>query len=81
VAGIPDPYRGETVKAWIVLKQGEEATEEEIIAWSKERLAKYKYPRSIEFRDELPKTFVGKTLRRMLVAEERAQAAQAEGEA
>jgi long-chain acyl-CoA synthetase len=79
-AGIPDPYRGETVKAWVVLKPGEEATEDEIIAWSKERLAKYKYPRSIEFRDELPKTFVGKTLRRMLVAEERAQAAQAEGE-
>jgi long-chain acyl-CoA synthetase len=81
VAGIPDPYRGETVKAWLVLKPGEEAAEEEIIAWSKERLAKYKYPRSIEFRDELPKTFVGKTLRRMLVAEERAQAAQAQGEA
>jgi long-chain acyl-CoA synthetase len=77
VAGIPDPYRGETVKAWIVLKPGETATEEEIIEWSKERLAKYKYPRYIEFRDELPKTFVGKTLRRMLVAEERARAAQA----
>ncbi|HEC33754.1 MAG TPA: long-chain fatty acid--CoA ligase [Chloroflexi bacterium] len=77
VAGIPDPYRGETVKAWIVLKPGETATEEEIIEWSKERLAKYKYPRHIEFRDELPKTFVGKTLRRMLVAEERARAAQA----
>ena len=74
VAGIPDPYRGETVKAWVVLKPDEEATEDEIIAWSKERLAKYKYPRAIEFRDELPKTFVGKTLRRMLVAEERAQA-------
>jgi long-chain acyl-CoA synthetase len=74
VAGIPDPYRGESVKAWVVLKPGESATEEEIINWSKERLAKYKYPRSIEFRDELPKTFVGKTLRRMLVAEERAQA-------
>ncbi len=72
VAGIPDPYRGETVKAWIVLKPGETATAEEIIGWSKERLAKYKYPRYIEFRDELPKTFVGKTLRRMLVAEEHA---------
>ncbi|HHS97098.1 MAG TPA: long-chain fatty acid--CoA ligase, partial [Chloroflexi bacterium] len=68
VAGIPDPYRGETVKAWIVLQPGETATEEEIIEWSKQRLAKYKYPRYIEFRDELPKTFVGKTLRRMLVA-------------
>jgi len=76
VAGIPDPYRGETVKAWIVLKPGETATEEEIIEWSKQRLAKYKYPRYVEFRDELPKTFVGKTLRRMLVAEERARMAQ-----
>jgi len=77
VAGIPDPYRGETVKAWVVLKPGETATEEEIIEWSKQRLAKYKYPRYVEFRDELPKTFVGKTLRRMLVAEERARTAQA----
>ena len=77
VAGIPDPYRGETVKAWIVLKPGETATEEEIIEWSKQRLAKYKYPRYVEFRDELPKTFVGKTLRRMLVAEERARMAEA----
>lgn len=73
VAGIPDPYRGETVKAWIVVKPGQTATEEEIIEWSKERMAKYKYPRQIEFRDELPKTFVGKTLRRILVAEERKQ--------
>jgi long-chain acyl-CoA synthetase len=72
VAGIPDPHRGETVKAWVVLKPGETASEEELIEWSKGRLAKYKYPRQIDFRDELPKTFVGKTLRRMLVAEERA---------
>ncbi|MBN1955029.1 MAG: long-chain fatty acid--CoA ligase [Anaerolineae bacterium] len=69
VAGIPDPHRGETVKAWIVLKPGETAAEEEIIAWSKERMARYKYPRYVEFRAELPKTFVGKTLRRELVAE------------
>lgn len=78
VAGVPDPYRGESVKAWIVLKPGEEATEEEIIEWSKERLAKYKYPRQIEFREELPKTFVGKTLRRILVEEERERAAEEE---
>jgi len=71
VAGVTDPYRGETVKAWIVLKPGETATEEEFIEWSKERMARFKYPRYVEFRDELPKTFVGKTLRRMLVAEER----------
>jgi long-chain acyl-CoA synthetase len=73
VAGLPDPHRGETVKAWIVLKPGETATEQEIIEWSKERLASYKYPRQVEFRAELPKTFVGKTLRRVLVAEEQAK--------
>jgi long-chain acyl-CoA synthetase len=74
VAGLPDPRRGETVKAWIVLKPGETATEQEIIEWSKERMASYKYPRQVEFRAELPKTFVGKTLRRVLVAEEQAAA-------
>jgi long-chain acyl-CoA synthetase len=76
VAGISDPHRGETVKAWIVPRPGETVTDDEIIAWSKERLARYKYPRHVEFREELPKTFVGKTLRRVLVAEEREQAAQ-----
>lgn len=67
VAGIPDPYRGETVKAWIVLKPGESATEEELKAFCKERLAAYKVPTHYEFRDELPKTTVGKILRRELV--------------
>ncbi len=67
VAGIPDPYRGETVKAWIVLKPGEEATADEIKAWCKERLAPFKVPTHYEFRDELPKTTVGKILRRELV--------------
>ncbi len=67
VAGIPDPYRGETVKAWIVLKPGETATEEEIKAFCKERLAAYKVPTHYEFRTELPKTTVGKILRRELV--------------
>jgi len=70
VAGIPDPYRGETVKAWVVLKPGETATEEEIRDWCKERLAKYKVPTHVEFKDELPKTTVGKILRRELVREE-----------
>jgi long-chain acyl-CoA synthetase len=68
--GIPDEYRGETVKAYIVLKPGEEATEEEIIAFCRERLAAYKAPRSVEFRPELPKTLVGKVLRRELREEE-----------
>ncbi|MFL7867459.1 MAG: long-chain fatty acid--CoA ligase [Anaerolineales bacterium] len=67
VAGIPDPYRGETVKAWIVLKPGESATQEELKAFCKESLAPYKVPTHYEFRDELPKTTVGKILRRELV--------------
>lgn len=69
VAGVPDPRRGETVKAWIVKKEGDPTTEQEIIEWSKGELAKYKYPRLIEFRDELPKTTVGKVLKRELVRE------------
>jgi len=67
VAGIPDPYRGETVKAWVVVKPGETLTEDEIKAWCKERLAAFKVPTHIEFRSELPKTTVGKVLRRELV--------------
>jgi len=67
VAGIPDPYRGETVKAWIVLKPGETATEEEIKAFCKERLAAYKVPTHYEFRNEIPKTTVGTILCRELV--------------
>jgi long-chain acyl-CoA synthetase len=71
VAGVSDPYRGETVKAWVVLKPGETATEEEIIEWAKdsEQLAAYERPRVVEFRDELPKTMVGKVLRRQLIEE------------
>jgi long-chain acyl-CoA synthetase len=68
--GIPDEYRGETVKAYIVLKEGEEATEQEIIDYSRERLASYKAPKIVEFRTELPKTMVGKVLRRALREEE-----------
>ncbi len=76
VAGIPDPYRGETVKAWIVLKPGETATPEEIREWCQDKLAKYKIPTHIEFRTELPKTMVGKVLRRVLVEEEKKLAAE-----
>lgn len=76
VAGVPDPYRGETVKAWIVVQPGETLTEEEIISWSSERLANYKVPSQIEFRDELPKTTVGKILRRELVREHKESAAE-----
>jgi len=67
VGGIPDPQRGETVKAWIVLKPGETLTEAELKAFCKERLAPYKVPTHYEFRTELPKTTVGKILRRELV--------------
>jgi long-chain acyl-CoA synthetase len=70
VIGVPDPYRGENVKAFIVLKEGEESSEEEIIEFAKQHLAKYKVPRIIEFRDELPKSPVGKILRRVLREEE-----------
>jgi long-chain acyl-CoA synthetase len=72
VAGVPDPYRGETVKAWVVLQPGTHASVEEIQEWCRERLAKYKVPALVEFRDELPKTqMVGKLLRRELVRQHR----------
>lgn len=70
VAGVMDPKRGETVKAWVVKKEGDPTTEQEIITWSKTLLAKYKYPRMIEFREELPKTAVGKVLKRELIKED-----------
>jgi long-chain acyl-CoA synthetase len=66
VIGIPDEYRGETVKAFVSLRPGETATEAELIAFCKERMAAYKYPRSVELVDELPKTVTGKILRREL---------------
>lgn len=72
--GIPDEYRGETVKAFVVLKDGESATEEEIINFCKEKLAIYKVPKRVEFRDELPKSAVGKILRKVLRDEEMAKA-------
>ncbi|XQY90928.1 AMP-binding protein [Metabacillus sp. HB246100] len=71
VAGVPDPYRGETVKAYIVLKEGYQATTEEFNEYARKNLAAYKAPRIYEFRDELPKTAVGKILRRALVEEEK----------
>ncbi|MFH1134549.1 MAG: long-chain fatty acid--CoA ligase [Pseudomonadota bacterium] len=76
--GIPDEYRGETVKAFVVLKPGVTATPEEIIAFSREKLAPYKAPKTVEFRDSLPKSAVGKTLRKVLRAEEAAKTAKKE---
>ncbi|GAC1645396.1 MAG: hypothetical protein NVS4B12_11380 [Ktedonobacteraceae bacterium] len=68
VIGIPDEYRGETVKAFVAIKSDYEGhvTAEELIAFCKERMANYKYPRFIEFLPELPKTTTGKYLRREL---------------
>jgi long-chain acyl-CoA synthetase len=68
--GIPDPKRGENAKVFVVLKEGETATQEELIAYCKTKLAVYKLPTEIEFRKELPKTNVGKILRKQLRAEE-----------
>ena len=73
-AGIPDEYRGETLKAFVVLKQGETATDKEIIDFCKTKLAAYKVPKLVEFRSELPKSAVGKLLRKILRDEEIAKA-------
>ena len=69
VAGCPDPLRGEVVKAWVVLRPGSHTSADEIRAWCKERLAPYKVPSAVEFRSELPKSMVGKVLRRALARE------------
>ncbi len=69
VAGVMDPRRGETVKAWVVLKPGVTATEEEIRDYCKKNMAAFKVPTEVEFKSELPKTTVGKVLRRELVRE------------
>src|SRR5690625_1241608 len=73
VVGIPDPYRGETVKAYIVPKEGHTLDKEELNTYCRKNLAAFKVPRAYEFRDELPKTTVGKILRRQLVDEEKAK--------
>ncbi len=69
VIGVPDPYRGETIKAVIVPQEGQTLTEDEIIEFCKEKLAAYKVPKIVEFRDEMPKTAVGKILKRKLQEE------------
>ena len=66
VVGVPDPYRGETVKAVVSLKEGYKTTPEELIEFCKQRMAAYKYPRIVEIVDEVPKTATGKFLRRLL---------------
>jgi len=64
--GIPDEYRGETVKAFVVVTQGATMTEEEVINFCKEKLAAYKVPKTIEFMDDLPKSAIGKIMRKDL---------------
>ena len=71
VAGVPDELKGEVAHAWVVLKAGHTATAEELRMYCRAQLAPYKVPARIEFRSELPKTMVGKVLRRALVAESR----------
>ncbi len=66
VVGVADEYRGETVKAFVSLKAGASVTPEELIAFCRERMAAYKYPRQVEIVDEIPKTVTGKVLRREL---------------
>jgi long-chain acyl-CoA synthetase len=70
VAGVPDEYQGEAVKAWVVLRAGGQLEAGELRAWCRERLSGYKIPKHIEFRDTLPKSMVGKVLRRVLTADE-----------
>jgi long-chain acyl-CoA synthetase len=77
VAGVPDQTTGEAVKAYIVLKEGQSATEKEIVQFARDNLTGYRVPKLIEFRDSLPETLVGKVLRRVLVQEEKEKAAEA----
>jgi long-chain acyl-CoA synthetase len=74
--GIPVPGKGERVKAFVVLKEGQTATEEEILEFCRENMTPYKVPKFVEFRDELPMTMVGKVLRRVLLEEEKKKLAE-----
>jgi long-chain acyl-CoA synthetase len=78
VAGIPDEKQGEAVKAWIILKPGEQLEIEALRAFCREKLSGYKVPRYVEFRTALPKTMVGKNLRRVLVSESASHSAESE---
>ncbi|MBW2156181.1 MAG: AMP-binding protein, partial [Deltaproteobacteria bacterium] len=71
--GIPHPTRGESVKVFVVIKQGETATQEELIEYCEGKIAKHKFPSEVEFRNELPKTNVGKILKKTLRKEEMAK--------
>lgn len=73
VRGVSDDYQGEAVKAWVVLRSGQQATTDEIRAYCRKKLAGYKVPKHIEFTESLPKTMVGKVLRRELVDKEKSK--------
>ena len=73
--GVPDAYRGETVKAWVKLREGQTCNADEIISTCREKIAPYKVPGLVEFREDFPKTMVGKVLRRELIAEHKANEA------
>lgn len=66
VVGVPHPSHGEEVKAFVIRNEGAELTEDELVAWCKENMAGYKYPRIVEFRTEFPMTSTGKVLKREL---------------
>jgi len=70
VAGIPDPYRGQTVKAYIKLKDGVSLTRDELTAFLADKLSPIEMPKQVEFRDTLPKTMIGKLSRKALLEEE-----------
>lgn len=72
--GVPDPVRGEVVKAFVALKEGQHVTEHELVEFCRQHLAPHKVPRAVEVRPQLPKTLIGKVLRRALAEEERARA-------
>lgn len=78
VIGVPDAYRGETPKAYVVVKPGESLTASGLLTFLKEHLSPIEMPKRVEFRDNLPRTPIGKPARRDLVEEERAQRVAAE---
>ena len=72
VAGVPDDYRGQTVKAWVKLRAGTSLTKDELAVFLKDKLSPIEMPKKIEFRDSLPKTIIGKLSRKMMLEEEAA---------
>jgi len=79
VAGVPDEYLGEAVKAWVVVRAGHQLTVDELRAFCREQLVGYKVPKHVEFRDSLPKTMVGKVLRRVLTGGDSASDGEKQG--